>query len=354
MQFKRIVMMILIFCFVGLTTLTIRYSIATTPAIHNENGIASLEKISIGNVDQSLLIRGKDLSKPVLLFIHGGPGFAEMVFTRHFNADLEDNFIVINWDQRGAGKSFNSKIDEKTMTADQILADTYEVVQYVKDRFQKDKIFIAGHSWGSFLGLTTVKEHPKDFHAYIGIGQLINGNKGEALSYKWTKKMAAEDNNKKAIKELEALEVIDGVYLHGHDEKHVQRKWLWHYRGFLYNLNVSSLYFRLAIAPEYTILDKINYIRGVEFSEDLIGEEWLENLKFDEEIKSLEVPVFFMQGKYDFNTPSELVKKFYDAVDAPMKEYIEFEYSAHSPNFEEPEKFNKVMAEIAEIVLKQQ
>ncbi len=351
MRFKKIVLSSLLVILTGLLVLVIRFSIATTPAM-KDGGIAGLEKIQIGGVDQWILIRGENVSKPVLLFLHGGPGFAEMVLTRQLNAELEKNFIVVNWDQRGAGKSFSEQLDEKTVTSEQLLSDTYELVQYLKKRFHRDKIFLLGHSWGSYLGLKTAYDHPDDFYAYIGIGQLINGNKGEQLSYEWTKKMALQAHNEKAINELEAINIKEGIYRNGMEEKHIERKWLWYYKGFLHNLDTKDLYYRLLIATEYTIFDKINFIKGIDYSEGNIGEQWLQNLKFDEEIKSIKTPVYFIQGKYDYNTPSELVRDFYVMMDAPRKEYIEFENSAHSPNYEEPVRFCREMRRISQTLLK--
>lgn len=349
---KKIIKYLLIVIILGIAAMVIRYSIATTPAIRSENGIASLEKVKIGGVDQWLLIRGKDLTKPVLLFLHGGPGFDEMVFSRQINGGLEDNFITVGWDQRGSGKSYNAKLDKITLSSDQLLLDTNEIVQYLKNRFHKNKIFLIGHSWGSYLGLETVRRNPQDFYAYIGMGQLINGRKGEILSYEWTKSMAILDKNEEAVKQLEALNFKDGIYKNGMEEKHVEREWLWHYKGFLHNMSYNKMYFYLVKATEYNINDKINFIEGIDFSEEMIGTKWLDNLQFDKDITSLKLPVFFIQGKYDYNVPSQLVKEFCETVDAPMKEYIEFENSAHVPNYEEPDKFEKEMLRIANISMR--
>lgn len=333
---------------VGLLILTVRYLVATTPAINSENGIARLERVRIGGADQWLLLRGNDVTKPVLLFVHGGPGFAEMVLSRRLNQGLERHFIVVNWDQRGAGKSYAAGRDEKQMTAEQVLSDTHEIVQYLKKRFRRDKIFIMGHSWGSFLGLKTAYRYPGDFYAYIGVGQVVNGRKGDTLSYQWTQRMAAHDKNKKALQELGALQFVGGIYQNGMAEKHVQRKWLRYYKGYLRNLTMQQILSHVILATEYTLWDKVNQMKGTEYSEAKIGERWLENLRFDEEITRIAVPIFFIQGKYDYNTPSSLVRAFYAKINAPRKEYLEFQNSAHAPNFEEPKRFTAEMARISE------
>ena len=337
--------------------LAIRYSIATTPSIQGERSVAALEKISIGGVDQWLLMRSADVTQPVLLFLHGGPGFAEMCLTRQLNGELENDFLVVNWDQRGAGKSFHSGLTDDAMTVEQFLTDTHEVIHYLKERFRQEKIFLVGHSWGSYLGMRIIQAAPDDFYAYIGIGQMINGRRGDTLSYEWTVKMAEADKNEQALRELRTQAAMkDGMFIHGMEEgKHIQRKWLWHYKGFLRNMSRYGLYLKLFAATEYTLLDKLNYMKGIEFSERMLEkEQWLETLTFDKDIQRVAVPIYFMQGRYDYNCPGELVKAFYDAVAAPRKAYIVFEHSAHSPHFEEPEKYHNEMVAIKDALFSQE
>lgn len=135
--------------------------------------IASLEKIKLGGMDQWILIRGNDVSNPVLLWLHGGPGAAQMPIAHHFDKNLEKDFIVVHWDQRGAGKSNPKDFDEQTMTFEQFITDAHELTQYLKRRFNTEKIYLVGHSWGTQLGIKMVQLYPEDYFAYIGIGQAV-------------------------------------------------------------------------------------------------------------------------------------------------------------------------------------
>ncbi len=151
-----------------------------TPKIKDEagrslaGGIAALEKISLGGQPQWILIRGQDRALPVLLFLHGGPGMPMMYLAHTFQRHLEDSFVCVQWDQRGAGKSYYSGMPTQNLTVEQILKDAEELVQELQVRFGQNKIYLAGHSWGSYLGMLLIQRHPKLFHAYIGIGQVVD------------------------------------------------------------------------------------------------------------------------------------------------------------------------------------
>ena len=137
----------------------------------------------INNRKQTLLIRGQNVEQPILLCCHGGPGMAQIGFIRHFQKELEKHFIVINWDQRGAGKSFSTKDFGANFTIEQFISDAKEVIQYVLKKFSKQKLFLAGHSWGSIIGLNIAHQYPQYIEAYIGIGQIVHMKQNEELLY---------------------------------------------------------------------------------------------------------------------------------------------------------------------------
>ena len=135
------------------------------------SSITSLEKIELGDINQWISIRGRNTANPILLYLHGGPGTPVMPLFRHFQAPLEDHFIVVQWEQRGAGKSFSWKIPKETMTIEQFISDLQVLIELLRKRFNKEKIYLMGHSWGSVFGTYTVQRYPELFYAYIGVGQ---------------------------------------------------------------------------------------------------------------------------------------------------------------------------------------
>ncbi|QMV41125.1 alpha/beta fold hydrolase [Cohnella cholangitidis] len=201
-----------------------------TPAIKDARGnklpnsIAALEEVSLGGVKQSLLIRGNDKNNPILLFLHGGPGYPQIAYARKYQQRLEKDFIVVNWDQRGSGKSYHWNLTEEDMQVDKLVEDTRELTLYLTERFHQPKIFIAGHSWGSTLGALTVQRYPDNYYAYIGIGQVANSPLGELRSYEFALREARKSNNEKAIMELEAIGAPP--YRNPRRDATLERKWV--------------------------------------------------------------------------------------------------------------------------------
>src|SRR5690242_10794352 len=152
--------------------------IASRRAIHSPDGIDLLERVQIGGIDQWIEIRGQSVKNPILLFIHGGPGSAFMPMSRTFQDPWEKYFTVVQWDQRGAGKTYSSnskEVQRKTINMARMNADTLEVVNYLRKRFGREKIYVLGNSWGSVLRLYLAHEHPELLYAYIGVGQATDG-----------------------------------------------------------------------------------------------------------------------------------------------------------------------------------
>ncbi|MBN1574065.1 MAG: alpha/beta hydrolase [Deltaproteobacteria bacterium] len=333
-------------------TIFVALACSYTPKIVDANGlvsersIARIEKVNLGGVDQWIVMRGTDVGNPVLLFIHGGPGVPTTPSVIKDNGDLESDFVVVTWDQRGAGKSYSKDIPPESMTVEQIISDAHELVQYLKKKFNTDKIYIVGHSWGSILGMYLIDRYPGDFYAYVGIGQCVDGARNEALSYDFTLRTAEKTNNRKALKELNRIgPPKDGLYKNGCDDLLVQRKWLTKFGGACYGKSsYRSLYITYIFNEEYTIFDSLNVMKGLKFSLPLMWEDVMK-IDFMTEIEEVEVPVYFMIGRHDWNTPFELAEEYFEALKAPKKEFIWFERSAHSPCFEEPERFNRLMVE---------
>jgi pimeloyl-ACP methyl ester carboxylesterase len=313
----------------------------------NKN-INIIEKIQLGGINQWISIRGHDRSNPILLFLHGGPGAT----CRYYNYQLGKIFIIVNWDQRGAGKSYSSEVTKDSMNIEQFLSDTNELVEYLKKKFNKNKIFLVGHSWGSFLGISTVYKYPDNFYAYIGIGQVVNGRSNEQISYDYTLNMEKKYKNNHAIEELTTISKMkDGLYCNGRTGIHVERKWL--YRLGKNKYKKSNFYRCINIMISRKIFSpkgRSNYKKGLNFSaENLWG--WMDNVDLFSQIPQIKIPTFFLTGRYDYVSSFELVNKYYNQLEAPLKELIWFERSSHSPHIEEPDIFYDVMNRILNITI---
>lgn len=327
-----------------MVSLKILYS--KTPKINDDDGkvklnsVATLEKEQIGGIDQWLLIRGHDKNNPILLILHGGPGSIEGPFAYKFERELEKHFIVVNWDQRGAGKSYSKKIAIESMNIEQFISDTHELIKLLIKRFNQRKIFIVGHSWGSILGTLVVSRYPEIIHAYIGIGQVVNIYDNEKISYQFTINQAKKLGNKKALKQLKKLDPYPEKDIKDTKALRKQRKWLTKFGGVIYNEKSWWPYLKIVFgSPEYSLKDLIKFARGIKLSlETMWGQ--LFDIDFPKQVPELKVPVYFCMGRHDYNTPFELAEKYFNQLRAPKKEFIWFENSAHMLNFEEYEKFN--------------
>ncbi|MEQ1799752.1 MAG: alpha/beta fold hydrolase, partial [Lacibacter sp.] len=173
------------------------------------NQVEEKSLLTLGGEKQYVEITGTSDKKPVLLFIHGGPGWPQTPQLRYFNADLTKDFILVTWDQRGCGKSFLQNPEPGNMTLDQIVSDAHELTLLLKDKFKQQKIFLAGYSWGSIVGLTLARKYPADYISYTGIAQVINMKLGMQTTQNWLKERAKEKNDTVTLESLQRLRASD-------------------------------------------------------------------------------------------------------------------------------------------------
>ncbi len=297
--------------------------------------IAALEKVELGGMEQWILIRGISIENPVLLWLHGGPGAAQMPTARHFNANLESEFIVVHWDQRGAGKSNSAEFDDRTMTVDRFITDTVELTSYLKDHFGREKIYLLGHSWGSQIGILAASANQEDYYAYIGVSQLVDPHRSQELAYLWLSDEIKNSGNEKDLARLNRLG--PPRYLAHND--YVEFAGLIDRYGGNMDVDFANLVWIALQSPEYKVRDYYAWLRGATRGS---GPMWEESQAFNlfALVPSIEIPVYFFSGFRDRNTPLSLVEEYLIYLDAPAgKELITFENSAHTPFMAEPEAF---------------
>jgi pimeloyl-ACP methyl ester carboxylesterase len=314
-------------------------------AIHNS--ISTIEKVVLGGQEQYLIIRGANTVNPIMLFVHGGPGSPEIAFMKHYNTAIENDFTMIYWEQRGAGKSYSEGIPAASMNLAQFISDARELSGYLVKRFKQEKIYIMGHSWGSLLGILTAYEYPELFHAYFGIGQVADQYRGEKISFEWVKEQAHHQNDRDAIDELSEMNFPDSLANSKEWMAFVikERKYVTQFGGAMRAIDgMWPMVKTVLTAEEYTLGDKVNYVKGNMFSIEHLWHEVIQANLFTE-IDSMQVPVYIFQGVYDYQTPYAVAKHFYEQLKAPEKEFYTFSNSAHSPIMEEVDKFNSIVRE---------
>jgi len=323
---------------------------AGTPPVRSKHkgaqSIAGLEPIEIGGVKQWLLQRGADVANPILLFIHGGPGISQMVLNRANTAPLEQYFTVVNWDQRGAGKSHKAIHDKAGMNIPQFVSDLGEVAQHLLCKFGKQRLTLVGRSWGTAIGMLAVAKYPELFHAYVGIGQLTDVLESEKASYRWALEQALAAKDRDAIHELSEMGAppYSGNWL----EKFIaERKYICRYGGEVWgNSHGSNLKIARSVlwGQEYNIADRVSFFHVAKQSLRLLQPQ-LMKVNLFQEVPEVKVPIFFIAGRHDHVVPQSVAHRYYEALKAPHKEWHWFEESAHMPDFEEKEKFQKFLVE---------
>jgi len=315
----------------------------------NKGSIVEKNWIEIGGIQQGFFIRTENQENPVILSLHGGPGNPELPIILHFESSgrLERYFTVVYWDQRGAGMSFCSSIDPETMTIEQMVEETRQMTEYLKQRFNQEKIFLMGHSWGSLLGIKTIEKHPENYWAFIGIGQETHFLESEKLAYDFMLQHAMEINDKPVIKRLKKIDRNSQDFPQLNYIISTRNQLLDRY-GFgmirdgisTFDITVTYLFFK-----GYTFSEKIKYIRGQLFSIEHLWNCFFEVNLF-ESSTAFQVPIYFLHGKYDYTVSYTLAREYFEIIEAPQKEFFTFENSAHSPHLEEREKFIQIVRNI--------
>ena len=348
-----IILSILLACVLALTGLMFIWSPGKPKPFLDENGeklegsISEKIYVKINGVEQGVFIKSKGKTKPVLLFMHGGPGMPEYFLTEKYHTGLEDNFTVCYWEQRGAGLSYNSDISSKSITTEQMISDTLAVTNYLRERFGQEKIYLMGHSWGTFLGIQAAALAPELYYAYIGMGQMSQQLESEKLAYEYMMEQYKAAGNKKMLQKLNAFHITKSDTALNSYLSSSLRDEAMHDLGIgtMHNMKsvVSGIFLPVMQCRAYTFGEKINIWRGKAFnnSTDLCNQMYSTDLTV--EVPKLDIPVYFFSGKFDYTVSYTLAKAYFDKLQAPTKGFYTFEQSAHSPLFEEPNKFLRIL-----------
>ena len=190
-----------------------RAIVADIDKIVTPDGVQETFEATLGGARQVINVRGADRTNPIIVFIHGGPGAVEMPIAWSFQRPWEDFFTVVQWDQRGAGRSFllnDPKALAPTLKLERYRDDTIELIELLQKKYGVRKVFLMGHSWGSIVGLSVAAKRPDLLYAYIGVGQVIDFRENERVGFNWTLNRARKDGNAQAVSELEALRPYPG------------------------------------------------------------------------------------------------------------------------------------------------
>jgi len=343
-----------LFCIVVLVCVLFAYSPGKPGSLPGKTGNAAAGSISekvfvnINGVKQGMIIKGRNTENPVLLFVHGGPCFSEYFLVDKFPTGLEEQFTVCYWDQRGGGLSYHPDIPLESINLDQLKSDTLEVTNYLCKRFGKERIYLMAHSGGTSFAIQAASEEPQHYYAYIGISQITRQAESEKLAYQYMMNQYLEEGNRRMIRKLQKYPIPES-------DSHVipffkspVRDQSMHELGIGTMRSMRSVFGGVFIpvmtCKAYTFGEKANiwiskafFIKKTKLFDQILA------LDLTAKVEELKIPVYFISGAYDLTVNHDLAKSYLAGLKAPVKGFYTFEKSAHSPNFEEPEKMLQLL-----------
>lgn len=303
-----------------------------------DGGIQRLEPIQIGGITQWISVRGRDRRNPLILFLHGGPGYPMMPASYAYQSPWEEYFTVVQWDQRGAGKTYAANDSAQiapTMTVATMISDAEQLVTYLRKEYGKQKIILMGHSWGSLLGIELVRKHPDWFHVYVGLGQIVDMPESERMGYKQVLAKASRAGNARALEELRAIEPYpEAGGLVPTAKLRVERKWIVFYGGYAYGRRDDYYPEIVSLSPDYTEKDVKALGEGMTFSTEKLWQKVAVTRFWD--VTKLNCPVVLFHGAHDLITSPDLARRWYERLRAPEKKMVWFGRSSHMLLTEEP------------------
>jgi proline iminopeptidase len=296
--------------------------------------------ISLGGEKQYVEITGASSKNPVLLFLHGGPGWPQTPHLRYFNTPITNSVTLVAWEQAGCGKSFMNNPEPKNLSLNQLIEDAHELTLLLKKKFNKEKIYLAGFSWGSVIGMHLIQKYPEDYAAYFGISQIVDMERSINVSRDWIKQEAVKRNDAKMLRQVDQLAKKDTALCKNTLECFFKKyEFLSQYGGAIFK-KTSEAEIKIA-ETKYEDYKNYNWLNGFMFSASKLGDSIFET-NFTK-ITELKVPVYFFVGRHDWSLPAVVIEDFYKKLTAPKKEMVWFEESGHECLEEEPAKFNEAI-----------
>jgi pimeloyl-ACP methyl ester carboxylesterase len=284
--------------------------------VHAQKAIDTTETLSIGGISQYITLKGADETKPLLLFLCGGPGSSVIAMADHFTGKLQKNFVVVQWDQRESGMTLRLNASKTALTVALMERDTYELIDTLLRQFHQKKLYLMAHSWGTVLGFYIAARYPENLYAYIAISPLIDQTRSERMALEMLKEKARQDGNKKELDELSTVQIPFGNW----EQMYFARKWLFSYSG-------------QPIADSDTTAVQ-GFVKGWAATWLPVWNEAIQQNHF-KDLPAIRCPVYLCAGRKDYQTNFAITEEYYDKLLAPAKQLFWFENSGHLiPNTE--------------------
>jgi pimeloyl-ACP methyl ester carboxylesterase len=306
--------------------------------------ITELTTVEVYGHDLGLMIRGSDRSNPVLLFLAGGPGGSEVGAMRRHLPALEDHFVVATWDQRGTGRSYGELDPTETLTLEGSVADTLAVTDYLRERFDTDRVYLVGQSWGTTLGVLAAQEAPEKYAAFVGVGQMVSQLATDRIYYADTLAWAQDTGQDGLAAELERI----GPPPYS-DARHYETVLSHEMEMYPYDHSANSegqgQMSENLFVSEYSLTEQIHVLAATLDTFSVLYPQ-LQDIDFRDTATDFEIPMFFVQGAHEAPGRAEIFADWYPQVEAPVKEMTTLDTSGHRPLFEQPDAFVDYLTDV--------
>ena len=290
------------------------------------NAVDSTAVIQVNDLKHFISLKGKDKSKPLILFLHGGPGRSLRPAAESFNQELYRHFIVVHWDQRMTAKSQELNDAPIDLSIKLLKDDTYAMIQFLLKSWNREQLYLVSHSWSSAMGFNMATNHPGLIKAYIAISPVIDQAKNTELTIAMLKDWAKKNENEDALKELNSV----NIPIQTKTDLYHQQKWLFIHNGVGF-----------ASKPGF----KNEYYSWMDIWFPLVHEDGSKNLF--QNINSVGCPLYVIEGNADGLESHQLAKDYFDFLKADTKEFYWFTNSGHTVFNTEPEKLQETIINIA-------
>ncbi|MGM0168382.1 hypothetical protein IGI39_004137 [Enterococcus sp. AZ135] len=328
--------------------------------IYTKTGVQKTEYVTLGGIKQYIQIRGEDAANPIVLVLHGGPGSNMSYYSYDWQSAFEQDYTIVHWDQRGCGNTFYCNREGAKPTVDVLLSDVDELVDHLRLTYNKEKIIILGHSWGTFLGGIYAGKHPEKVSAYVGVSQMLDFKQSEKVSAEEAIRFAKQISRNKDAAKIE--EQLEGILSY----RRIDRKCAADFLKFRQlkgkylpngeELSMRHTMWNIFSSPYMTSNDLkwlFNFKQLIESNTELYKELLSEkNLSMYDFSMDYEIPTFIVAGDCDWITPFSMALDYFNDISAPQKKFISIEKAGHSPFMDKPAIFSKELLEVLDTVEK--
>lgn len=347
----KIILITVILLLVSVLLIVFPPSLGRLPKIEGENSLSERTTLNVDGCNLSLMLISQDISNPVLIVCGGGPGIPQYLVEYLYPSALCEEFTVCYWDYRGTGASYSHDTDPQDMTTERFIADTVAVTDYLSYRFSQDKIFIMGHSFGTYVAINTVSRYPEKYRAYIAMSQITDQVRSETIAYEYMREQYEIQGDTKMTAKFDQYDITTPDGFASYRSSMVRDSGM-HDLGIGTTREtdnvITDIFFPSLRCTTYTMGERIDIWRGKSLSKDFPVHDDTASFNAFEDITSLDIPVFFVVGKYDYTCYWGLQEEYYEVLDAPIKDIYIFEDSAHSPLYEEYDRGREVLMDIKE------